>query len=339
MEAFPDAFALLRPWLDVLTRGVLLFDARGQCAYANARAQTWLGSGVLSNGLSQLTQVLVDAGFRPDSARTVLWTRDAEALLLSIESHPAHGTVVWLDESAPEVTQRVKFLSVAAHDIRGALANARSFGSLLLHPKWNLDAKVRHGLQVVVRNVDRALQMSHDVLDSLRAEAAPLDADILEAPLRPLLDGVLDRARAAATAREVGVEADLDGAGLPPTWPTDVSRLAHVLDALFEHALERTPPHGVCRLRISLTEGALTLCISDQGTASDLPADLFDRDRRVADSNKLDGGFRLALALAEARAMGASLEAQVQPDGALRLVLSLRRDAAQLVSGSVPPPF
>ena len=339
MDLLPDAFALLRPWLDSLTRGVLLFNVAGQGAYANPRAQSWLGPAALTAELSQLTQALVDAGFAVDEARTALWTRDGEGLLVSVESHPGKGTLVWLDEASPDAQQRLRFLSVASHDIRGALANARSFSSLLLHPKWNLDEKVRHGLQVVVRNVDRGLLLSHEVLDSLRAEAAPLDADISEIPLRQLVDGVLERARTAGAQSEVGVEVELNAASLPAAWPTDAARLAHVLDALFEHALERTPAHGVCRLQIIADSDSVTFAVTDEGSASDLPPDLFDRDRRVAEARKLDGGFRLPLAREEARAIGAALEAQVQPTGALRLTLILRRETAQLVAGVATPHF
>jgi signal transduction histidine kinase len=330
-----EPFTLLKPWLDGLDRGLILFGPSGDGLYANTRAQDWLGPPAAQATLAGLPHLLKAAGFEPDAGRAPRWSRGSLVMELTLEPTAQGATLVWLDEVSQAVGQRLRFLSVASHDLRGALANARSFASLLLHPKWNLETRVRHGLEVMVRNLDRGMGMATDVFDALRSDLLPLDVDIQEQSLVPLLNGVAERAREAATSQEVGFEVQVDRA--PATWPTDGTRLAHALDGLVEHALGRTPPHGVCRLEVSCAGDRLSFRVEDSGPPPESLEGLFERDARVAQTVKLDGGFRLALARAEAHALGGSLEAELSRTGGLALVLTLNRIAAGALAS--PPAF
>jgi signal transduction histidine kinase len=267
--------------------------------------------------------------------------REGLVVELSVDSQPDGSAIVWLDEVVAGLKGRQKFFSVSAHDLRGSLANARSFASLLLHPKWNLEGKVRHGLEVVVRNVDRALTLTSDIFDSLRAELATLDADFQELPLGPVIDAAIEKARRAASEHEIGIEENLPD--VLPSWLTDSNRLGHVLDALFEHALSRTPPHGVCRIEISPqpadADDLLLLCITDGGRETVAVETLFERDLQVQQTPKLGPAFRLSLARNEVQALGGSLTAEALDHGALRLRLALNRAAAHTLAGGASPTF
>ena len=324
-----DQLAPLRPWLDQLQRGLILFSRSGNCTYANARARHWLGTRVAEATLHQITSLLLDSGFHPDIEGRNRWQRGPQTLEVQVDASGAEGSVVWLDEIQPAVARRMKFYAVASHDIRGALANIRSFASLLLHPRWKLDTKVRHGLEVMSRNADRAMNLATEVFDSLRSELLPLDVDVQEQPLKPLVETAVERAQRAASEREVDVEVDWQGP--LASWPTDATRLSHALDALLEHAVCRTPSHGTCHFRVRASEDRVIMAVSGGGPSSGDPQaveGLFERDRQVERTGKLDASFRLSLARAEAEALGGSLEAAPTADGVLCVTLTLPRPEA-----------
>ena len=101
--------------------------------------------------------------------------RDAVPGLVHVERQ-AVGTVanaIGPDDSA------VRFLSLASHELRGPLGTVRTYAALLASPRFALEERVRTAVEVMLRNVDRALA-SWELL----AEAWRLDVDGLRLDLR-----------------------------------------------------------------------------------------------------------------------------------------------------------
>ncbi len=195
---------------------------------------------------------------------------------------------------------RARFLSIASHDLRGALANVRSFAALLLR-RGGLDERSRRMVETIVRNADRAIELTRGVFDTLRHELGQMPAE--QTPVEPN-----ELVRQAVGAVPPGTNIELKLEPVPRVW-ADAERLSHAIRLLAHVAGERSGPSGVVALRTVAEPGEVAVEISDEG-APPAPDELaFRRDAAVARENRLGTAFWLCLAKDELEASGARVEA------------------------------
>ncbi len=200
--------------------------------------------------------------------------------------------------------EELALLSVASHDLRGALANARSYAAFLL---WGCAAspeRLARSAQVILRNVDRALQMAQEYFDTLRAELGGLPVEVAPVDPVPLLEQAIESCTALAEQREVRLRVELP-AGVPRV-SADVGRFVHAASAFVAQGLWRTPTHGELLVELAWEGAVVRVSVHDTG-ASLSPTELtawFDPRFRARAEQKLEPGFRLCLAKREIEALG-----------------------------------
>lgn len=205
-------------------------------------------------------------------------------------------------ELTPE--QRVRFLSLASHDLRGILANVRTWAAILASGRVPLDERGKRATEVILRNTDRALAQQQALFDLLRAEWAPMPVAREARPLAPLLASAL-------------------GEDLPKVFPetlpevtVDEDRLGHVIHAFTAHARARAAG-GSFSIRAEPSEDGVWISFLDSGAPLDGPqrARAFDPVARALEEQKLGTGFDLGVAAEELAAMGGRVRAGSSPDG------------------------
>ena len=198
-------------------------------------------------------------------------------------------------ELTPEL--RVKFLSLASHDLRGTLANVRTWAGILASGRVPLDERGKRATEVILRNTDRALAQQQALFDLLRAEWAPLPVARTIRALGPLLASSL-------------VDVPVEGAAGLPEVSVDEDRLGHVLYAFAAHARARAGGGGFS-VRAEAGDGGAWVSFEDRGAPLDAQqrARAFDPVARALEEQKLGAGFDLGVAGQELAAMGGRVRA------------------------------
>ncbi|MFP2898635.1 sensor histidine kinase [Corallococcus sp. 4LFB] len=173
-------------------------------------------------GAAGIDGLMAAAGFRRRDGERNLWEREDRTLLVGEEPLEDGGRLVWAlpvpwsegqassraSMTGERVADRVRYLSLASHDLRGSLANIRSYAALLLNGRIPLEPKAQRGLETILRNADRALSFAQDFFDSSRADLGALACERERQPLLPILDAAVERTRAAASAASVALVLD-----------------------------------------------------------------------------------------------------------------------------------
>ena len=202
----------------------------------------------------------------------------------------------------------VRFLSLASHDLRGALGTVRTYAALLRSPRFALDDKVRAAVEVMLRNVDRALSSWDFLAEPWRLDIGGLRLDTRDEDL--LLALRMSARVAAAMASERGVRLEVS---LPPSAGpvrVDPDRLQLILAGAWAHVLDRTHQGATAGLAVRETPEGCALTYWDSGPAltPEGEAHVFDRRWQALRGHELGSGFRMALAGALVQAHGGSAQ-------------------------------
>jgi two-component system OmpR family sensor kinase len=201
--------------------------------------------------------------------------------------------------------QRVRFLSLASHDLRGTLGNVRTWASLLKTRSEGLDERGQRATEVILRNTDRALAQQQALFDLLRAEWAPM----------PLM---AESTEVAPAVQRLGAQVTSELPAHLPSVRADPDRLQHVLRAFLARAVERAEGTAVV-LRAREEPPGVVFELEDGGPPPDEAAlqRTFDPVASALHEQRLGTGFELGVAAAEVRAMGGTVHAAARPTGAL----------------------
>ncbi len=216
-----------------------------------------------------------------------------------IQTSPAQG------DAEARRRAELALLSVASHDLRGALANVRSYASFLKGGGAPASAeRLARSTEVILRNADRALQLAQDFFDAQRSELGHLPVDPEPCAPGPLLQRALASCAPLVSEREAQLLVDL-----PPQLPElslDPQRFVHAAAAFIAQGLWRTAAHGALLVEVARQDGAFRVSVHDTGPrleAQQLAA-WFDPRYRAWLERKLEPGFRLCLAKREIEALG-----------------------------------
>ncbi len=247
--------------------------------------------------------------------------------------------LVWLEEEAGEAVhrRRSEFLSIASHDLRGSMANSRSYASLLLSPRMELSERARHCAEVIQRNADRALRLLGECFDLFLYRMNALDLDCAPGELNEVFDEVVRQARALAAARGARLVVEI-----PPALPAmsvDRGRLTQAALAFVAHSLSRVGRGQPVHLVVQRQHHSILVEVSDEeGIASpDGASAIYDAEARAIAEGKLGEGFHLGLARATIEAHGGEVGVRTGEGSGSTFLFTLPLDREQS-PGPYPPP-
>lgn len=204
----------------------------------------------------------------------------------------------------PTEDSAVRFLSLASHDLRGSLGTVRTYAALLRSPRFALEGRVRSAVEVMLRNVDRALSSWDFLAEAWRLDIGGLRLDTREEDLLPALRASAEAATAMASERGIRLEVSL--ASGPILAGVDPDRLQLVLAGAWAHVLDRTHQGATAGLTVRDGAAGCALTYWDPGPAltPEDEAHAFDRRWQALRGHELGSGFRMAVAGALVQAHG-----------------------------------
>ncbi len=318
--------------------GLVLLPRQGPPRLLGRMLLEHLGLDGLPPFIESAHELMSRAGFHPRADAKDIWERE-DRVLSAGEAVLEDGTrLIWtwpVADGTQDPRHRVRYLGLASHDLRGALANIRSYAALLLNGRVPLEPKAQRGLETILRNADRALAFSQDFFDSSRAELGSLAFERERQPLEPLLAAAVERQQAAA--RAAGVALLLDGHVPLPLVNVDGGRIQHAVEALVLHLVSRAQSGEVIHVRALPDPAGVRVEARREGSPlSDEEAGLvFAHQERAFREKKLEDALRVHLARQEVEVHGGRVGVETDGQGTtlfFTLPVELTRELASPAS-------
>jgi PAS domain S-box-containing protein len=344
-------------YLEALPDGVVVVDAEGRIAYANAAAER-----LARAGRDELAgRPLDDAVPLRDSAGNPWWTCTerlrrlpgvrrvpVRELHLVAEGEPVpvdltasftrdgNGRVVQAvcvlrDASVRHRgdSQRGELISTLAHELRSPLTSVKGFTSTLLH-RWErfTDDQKREMLATVNMDADRVTRLIRELLDVSRIDAGRLELRRKEFDLAAMAEGIVGR-----------FDLQHDGHTFAITFPEDFpavyadpDKIEQVLTNLVENAVKYSDG-GEVAVTGQVTDTEVEVAVRDQGVG--IPADqlplIFTKFYRRAGHTAPSGtGLGLFIARGLVEAHGGRIWADSAPGQGTTLRFRLPRGGLEL---------
>ena len=301
--------------------GLVLLPRQGPPRLLGRPLLEHLGLERLPPVIPSAAALLMQAGFQARPGAIHLWQREGRSVYAGEFELEDGARLVWTwpapiqDEEATR--RRVRYLSLASHDLRGALANIRSYAGLLLSGRIPLEPTVQRGLDTIARNADRALAFAQDFFDSSRADLGMLAYEKERQPLEPLLAAAVKRHQATAEAASVALLLD------PPTAVPDVDidggRIQHAVEAFIQYHLAHAQPGEEIHVGARATPaGGLRVDVRRRGSpmSEEEAAFVFQREERAFREKKLEDPLRIFLARQEVEMHGGLVGVETDVGGA-----------------------
>ena len=204
----------------------------------------------------------------------------------------------------PPHDSAARFLSLASHELRGPLGTVRTYAALLASPRFALDERVRTAVEVMLRNVDRALGSWELLAEAWRLDVGGLRLDLREEDPLPILRASADSA--ATTARERSVRLEVSLPSSMPSVRVDLDRFQLALAGAWSHVLARSRSGASAGLTARTSPDGCELTFWDSGPplTPEGEAHVFDRCEQALRGHELGSAFRMAMAGALVQAHG-----------------------------------
>ncbi len=191
-------------------------------------------------------------------------------------------------------TVRSEFVANVSHELRTPLASIRATAETLLEGAINDPEYGRRFLQTIIREADRLVRLSEDLLDLSRAESSRRERTRFD--LRGLIVEAASRLLVQAERR--GITLALPPPIAPPIWiDADRSEIDQVIFNLVDNAIKYTPGGGKVTIAVECRpqQQQVAFNVTDTGIgilSQDLPR-IFERfwraDRARRFQNNLEG--------------------------------------------------
>jgi len=198
-----------------------------------------------------------------------------------------------------ELANRAKdeFLATLSHELRTPLSAILIWARLLRSGRLDAEAKGR-ALDVIERNTKLQARLIEDLLEVSRIIAGKLRLELAPVDLAAMVESAIDAVRAAADAKEITLQCELDHNVGPMRG--DRSRLQQIVWNLVANAIKFTPSGGRVTVRLERDGHAALITVRDTGIgiqAEFLPH-IFERFRQAdSTSTRVHGGLGLGLAI------------------------------------------
>jgi len=194
-----------------------------------------------------------------------------------------------------EKNRFLRFLSIAAHDLKAPLTAIQGFLWVMLGGfSGELNEKQRHMLERSTRRINELLGLISDLLDIPRIETGQIVQEMKEISLRQVVRNCLEEQR--NLAKEKGLRLKVE---LPETLPKirgSSPRLQQVITNLVNNALTYTP-EGMVTIRVKEGDNNIQVEVMDTGIGippEDLPR-VFDDFFRARNVESKGTGLGLAI--------------------------------------------
>jgi len=198
-----------------------------------------------------------------------------------------------------ELANRAKdeFLATLSHELRTPLSAILIWARLLRSGRLDAEAWAR-ALEVIERNTKLQARLIEDLLEVSRIIAGKLRLEWTPVELASTVDGAIDAVRAAADAKDITLELELER-DLGPV-RGDRNRLQQIVWNLVSNAIKFTPSGGSVNVRLARDAQDAVITVRDTGIgirAEFLPH-IFERFRQGdSTSTRIHGGLGLGLAI------------------------------------------
>ncbi|GAB4463337.1 MAG: hypothetical protein OHK0029_31850 [Armatimonadaceae bacterium] len=295
---------------DSIAEGVLQVDRSGRVRGANRAACTLLdilsyppppgrliGLTVLEathlRALSELCQEAQQSG-TGNTIEVRLVGRSERTLNARAVPIPGDGGCLLILIDRSEIlrlqTIRTEFVANVSHELRTPLASIRATAETLVDGAMKDPEYAERFLQNIIREADRLVRLSADLLELSRAESTERQYSRFD--LRFLASEVATRLMSYAERRGVSVE--LPGSGKPIMVTADFHEIDQVMFNLMDNAIKYTPEGG--SVVVTLSEDRNTheavIAVSDTGIgilSQDLPR-IFERFWRADRARRFQSG-------------------------------------------------
>jgi two-component system CheB/CheR fusion protein len=208
------------------------------------------------------------------------------------------------------------FLDAVSHELRTPL-NAILLWTELLRTS-NLDpARYRRAVDTIELSARAQVQLVDDLLDlSLSRDPDQLALHVERLDPVPIVEAALDTVRAAAAAKKIAVETELDG---ELHIRADPRRLQQIVWHIAANAIKFTPEGGALSVSLARVDGHVQISLADSGkgiSGEDLPF-VFQPFRRDRSSTREEQGLGIGLALVRhlVERQGGTITAQSDGEG------------------------
>ena len=309
-ETLPAPQIDARRWqtlLETTDDAVLLVDAEGHILVANTVADALFG--LAPPGSTLLAQTLssdLDELYRSAVRRRMSVER--EVTLSQPSSRTLHARIAPLDESEEylivlrELTElrrlervRRDFVANVSHELRTPLTSIKAMAETLLEGA-RLDEEVApRFLQTIMRESDRLVRLSADLLDLSRVEVRGIEKRPVD--LAALVADVVGRLSAQAEKADITLANTIRS---PLDVSADRDEMAQVLVNLLDNAIAYSPRGGVVTFSAQESPETVSISVADTGIgilSHDIPR-LFERFYRADKArSRASGGTGLGLSI------------------------------------------
>ena len=309
-----------RTLLEAVPDPVFLIDRTGGCHPANVPAQRLFPTGEHHTVLSLSQSAELDALYQearnaerdgasaPQAVKGEINLHYPKERVMEVSIHPISGddsvhafqpefVAILRDRTDLRRLELVRrdFVANVSHELRTPLSSVKAMAETLIDGALHDPDVAQHFLETIIRESDRLVRLSADLLDLSRVESRPVTKTPNElAELTVEVSG-----RLAAQARDAGISLSVEVAA-PLVAACDSDEIAQVLVNLLDNAIKYTTRGGSVTLKATSEESEIVFSVSDTGIGilrQDL-ARLFERFYRADKArSRASGGTGLGLAI------------------------------------------
>lgn len=219
---------------------------------------------------------------------------------------------------------RRELVAWASHDLRTPLANMQA----MLEALEDGLAEPEQYLPALREQVGALTMLVDDLFELARIDSGALTLELREGPLEEVVASCLRGLEAEARARQVSLEARVDGSATARFAPEKVER---VLFNLLTNALRHTPSDGSVAVLVEPRQGGVQVTVEDsgEGLSAESQHRMFERFWRGDRARSSRGaGLGLAIARGLVEAHGGHIWAESRPGGGARVCFTLPASGA-----------
>lgn len=200
-------------------------------------------------------------------------------------------------QTALQNARKSEFLAVLGHELRNPLAPIRN-GLQALRARGGDPAERERLRSMVERHVSHMAHLINDLRDVARVERGELELRLETFDARDPLRVAIEECSPLIEAK--GHALTVAGFEQPVIIHGDATRLAQMASNLLNNAAKYTPDGGEIGLKISILDGRLRVCVSDNGVGLERTSldRVFGMFEQVGEQKRCsDGGLGIGLAL------------------------------------------
>lgn len=203
-----------------------------------------------------------------------------------------------LNDMAHEIvkSQQLKneFISTVSHEIRTPLTSIKGWGETLVSGDLQDEEETRLGLQIILTETDRLIELVEDLLDVSKLQAGNMRLARQQVALDALVREVVQQFAHRAQAKQIGLDLHVPDLGSPIAG--DANRLKQVLINLLDNALKFTPEQGTIHIWVEQQGAEVLITVADTG-AGIAPDQLPHVTEKFYKGNERSPGSGLGLAI------------------------------------------